>query len=115
MIGMSMNKTTKRDTRPFTYLWVFDPQTREVVLEDERGDGMANYPMHKTMAPHIVHAERTEGYAVAIEDGWRIFDDDFEQPDPYITEKVRLALEGKHPPPPLPNVLPHGSPHLHSV
>jgi hypothetical protein len=113
MVGMNkpnlpMQKTAK-DHRPFSYLWSFNPETREVVLEDEEGDGKADYPVHEEMAPHIVHPDRVDGYAIAIDDGWRIFTDDMDEPDPYITNQVRKALRDKHVPP-LPQVLPHGSP-----
>ncbi len=101
----------RKDPRPLCYLWSVDPDTGEVVLEDEEGDGKANYPTHDTMAEHITHPERVDGYAIAIEGGWRIFTDDVEEPDPYILEHIRRALARLHPPPPLPHVVPHRDPH----
>lgn len=99
---------TAKDKRPFSYLWVFDPDTAHVTLEKQRSDHPADSPIHRDMAPHVTHPDRAHGWAIAIHDGWRIFNDDMQEPDPYIMDKIERALKGVHPPGPLPNIKYHG-------
>lgn len=104
-----------KDERPFCYLWSFDPETGHVHLEKQRTDHPADFPCHHTMATHIVHPERVDGYALAIKKGWRILTDEMHEPDPYIRERVSKALKGEHPPVPLPSIRYHGDPRAHEA
>lgn len=97
-----------KDKRPFSYLWVFDPDTSHVHLEKQRSDHPADSPVHREMAKHVTHPDRVHGWAIAIHDGWRIFDDDMQEPDPYVKDKVEKALKGEHPALPLPSIRYHG-------
>lgn len=98
---------TARDKRPFLYHWAYDPDTQTVHIED-RGDHPSEFPVHKHMAKHITHPDRVDGFAIAVINGWRIFTDDLQKPDPFVIERVRRALEGEHPPKPLPHIRYHG-------
>ena len=99
-----------KDKRPMQYLWVYDPETCKVHIEDSRHEHPADFPMHGHMAEHVTHPERVDGYAVAIKDGWRIFADDLSEVDGYVKERVKEALRGEHPAAPLPNLRYHGDP-----
>ena len=99
-----------KDKRPHMYLWVFDPETNHVHVEDGKSDHPANFPLHGTMAEHVTHPDRVDGYAFAIKNGWRIVDDELGEVDGYIKERVKKALQGEHPAPPLPSIRYHGDP-----
>lgn len=101
----------KVDDRPLSYLWVYDPLKSEIHLVNGRGEHPADFPLHREIAPHVNHKDRLDGYAFRIEGGWRIMDDHHRKlDDPFIIKKIREALRGEHPAPPLPQVRYHGSP-----
>lgn len=99
-----------KDTRPFQYLWVFDPATNKAHIEPGSNNNVAEFPIHQDMAEDISHPDRQHGYAVRIKNGWRIFDEEMEEVDPFVKKCVHEALEGKHPHPGLPHILYHGDP-----
>lgn len=91
------------DHRP-DYLWVFDPEGNGTVhLETHKGRHPAHYPTHRTMATHVTHPERVQGYAWPIlgvnnrPTGWRILNEDFKPlDDPHVQRRVLLALGQRH-------------------
>lgn len=103
-----------KEDRPIGYLWVYDPDTTEVHLQDEKGDHPAHYPTHAEMAQHVTHDDRQQGYAWSIDGGWRI-EDEFSKKitDPFLLKRIHEALRGEHPAPPLPHVRYHGDPNQH--
>jgi hypothetical protein len=102
-----------KDKRPLEYLWVYDPETTRVIVQDAKGEHPADFPLHEDMAEHVTHPDRIDGYAIPIKNGWRIIADDLSDVDGFVKERVKDALQGKHPPPPLPSIRPHGDPALH--
>lgn len=87
------------ETRPLAYLWVFDPVDSSIYLEDEQGPHPADFPMFSTMAQHVTHPDRRQGYAYSIIGGWRITDDyDGKVSDPVVLKCLSEALRAKHPP-----------------
>lgn len=103
------------DKRPISYLWVYDPQEAKVHVEDGKGDHPAHYPTHATMATHVTHPDRLEGYAYSIVGGWRITDAQHHRvEDPFVLRSVLAALRKQNPAPPLPAIRYHGDPAKHS-
>jgi hypothetical protein len=98
-----------KDARPFKYLFVWDPDKDEVHLEPE-DLGDTEVKMHHLMAEHVHHEDRVDGYAYAIDKGWRIVSDEHGELDPYVKERVKQALKGEHAPVPLPTIRYHGDP-----
>lgn len=93
--------------RVFQYLWAYDPQSNRVHFSPDEADHPADYPHHQDA--DINHPDAVYGYALPIEDGWRIFTDDLKEPDTYITNKVQKALQGVQEPE-LPSIRYHGDP-----
>jgi hypothetical protein len=101
----------EEDDRPAYHLWVFDPQTSEVTLDDNEHKSPADQVTHKDLAPHVHHPERINGYAYSIKDGWRITDDAHnEVRDKFIVKRVMAKLQGEYPEPALPHISYHRIP-----
>lgn len=93
------------------YLWKYDPVENEVHIEPGEADHPADFPTFETMAQHVHHPDKMQGYAFPIEDGYRITDDMGKKvEDPYIIKQIVLALNKENPPKPLPHVRYHGDP-----
>jgi hypothetical protein len=99
-----------KDKRPLQYLWVYDPETDRVHIEDAHNEHPAHFPLHDEMAEHVTHPERIDGYAISIKNGWRIVNDHMKEVDGFIKEQVLAAIRGDHPTPPLPSIRYHGDP-----
>lgn len=99
------------DQRPTEYLWVYDPQEAKVHVEEGKSKHPAHFPTHETMATHVTHPDRLQGYAYSIVGGWRITDQDHHRvEDPFVLKSVLAALRQEHPPAPLPSIRYHGDP-----
>lgn len=84
---------------PIYFLWIFDPQKDETILEHNEGRHTAEHVDHQELARRVPHPERVHGYAYKIKDGWRITDWEHRPvDDPHIQSSVRRALrkEGAH-------------------
>lgn len=92
---------------PFQYLWSFDPTTNKVHIMDSAGKHPADYPHHSDIEIH--HPDRVDGYALPIKNGYRIFNSDLSESDPYVTHQVKAALQGRDDPT-LPAIRYHGDP-----
>lgn len=83
---------------PYYYLWVFDPETSHVHLEHNANRHPKDAVDHADLAARVPHPDRVHGYAYPIRGGYRITDwDHREVKDPFIKERVRLALQGRQP------------------
>jgi hypothetical protein len=96
--------------QPFQYLWSYDPETSKVVMKNSTSDHPADFPHHSDVK--INHPDRIDGYALPIKNGWRIFNTDLTESDPYITQKVKEAIDGLDRPE-LPAIRYHGDPGGH--
>lgn len=97
------------------FLWVYEPPAHEgeegkIHLENADAEDPLDDPTHETMATHVTHPDRVEGYAYTIKGGWRITNDEHKGVDPYIKRLVLKALRGEVPTPPLPHIRYHGDP-----
>lgn len=98
------------------FLWVYEPPAHEghpgkVHLENAKTDHPADFPTHGNMATEVTHPDRKEGYAYAIQGGWRLTTSDHKKVvDPYIKKLILTALRGESPLPPLPQIRYHGDP-----
>jgi hypothetical protein len=104
----------KSDERPHTILWVFDPEKNETQVDWRQRHHPADWPSHNTMAPETLrHPHHQRGYAIPIENGWRVMDHKLKPvDDPFVTKSIQRALRHSFPPD-LPKVLPHGDPLKH--
>jgi hypothetical protein len=103
----TIQSSQKNQIKPFQHLWSFDPSTSKVHILDAAGKHPADYPHHSDIEIH--HPERIDGYALPIQNGYRIFNSDLTEADPYVTQKVKEALEGINSPS-LPSIRYHGDP-----
>ena len=91
----------------FQYLWTYDPSNGRVTLKDSASDHPADFIYHSDIEVH--HPDRIDGYALPIKNGWRIFDSDMSETDPFITQRVKDAIQGLTSPL-LPQIRYHGDP-----
>lgn len=81
------------DSKPFYYLWVFDPQEDKVIAEHNERRHPAEHIDHSHLADRVPHPERVHGYAHRIRGGWRITDDSHRPvDDPHVLKLVKDAL-----------------------
>ncbi len=78
--------------KAFQYIWSYNPETSQVHLIDADGNHPADFPHHADI--EINHPDRVDGYALPIKNGWRIFNSDLSESDPYITQQVKNAISG---------------------
>ena len=80
---------------PMYYLWVFDPETGQVVVTHNEGVEPVEHQDHDDLAQLVKHPNRLHGYAYRIRGGWRITDWEHKPVgDPYITKQVVKSLDG---------------------
>lgn len=80
------------------WIWVFDPATGKVQVEDNEDRHPARHLDHSDLARRVPHPDRIHGYAYRLRHGkgFRITDwDHREVKDPYVKRQVGLALEGR--------------------
>jgi hypothetical protein len=81
---------------PVYYLWVFDPATGTVRVENTDGVSRANQQYHLDLAQEIPHPSRIHGYAYPIRGGYRITDWEHKPVvDPFVKHQVVRALDGQ--------------------
>ena len=79
---------------PIYYLWLFDPQTGHVTVENTDGVPRANQRYHVDLAEDVPHPERVQGYAYPIRGGYRVTDWEHRPvDDPYIVNQVVRTLD----------------------
>lgn len=92
-------------TGPIYMLWVYDPMTGHVTIEDNEDKHPAQKHTHTDMCPEVIHPSRINGYAYKIVGGYRLTDDDHKTiEDPYVTKAVLKALKKKYSIKPLPKI-----------
>jgi hypothetical protein len=79
---------------PVYWLWVFDPMTDSVRVEENESQHPAHAITHNSFREDILHPNAVFGYAYRIKGGWRITDADHKQVrDPHI---LKLLLRELH-------------------
>jgi hypothetical protein len=82
---------------PLYYLYVFDPQTGTVTIENTEGKPRAEHKYHAELAEEIPHPGRIHGYVYPIQGGYRITDWEHRPlTDPFVKRRVIQTLEGQH-------------------
>lgn len=97
----------EEDDRPVYWLWTFDPEKDQIIIDHNENRHPADHLTHDTLAPHVHHPDKVHGYAYAIKGGYRVTDDDHKKPDTHVEHLVLQALRGEHPEPPLPSIRYH--------
>lgn len=87
---------------PVYYLWVYDPDSDDVILEHNEDKHHADHVDHADLGRRVPHPERVHGYAYRIKGGWRITTEDHKPiKDPHVIyEVVRKLKREKHEPKP---------------
>lgn len=99
------------ESGPIQYLWVYDPLTNKVTVDDNEDKHPAERITHKDFMPDVTHESAVRGFAYKIKGGWRITDrDSREVPDPYINKLVVAALKQEPATEPEPHPRYHGAP-----
>lgn len=97
------------DSGPISWYWVYDPVDNVVHIDHNEGRHPAYRITHKDHHPEITHESSLRGFAFKIKGGWRIVDRASKEiDDPYITNMVVAALEGKPQSNPEPHPRYHG-------
>jgi hypothetical protein len=79
---------------PVYYLWVFDPDTGEVIVEHNEGVDPIEVHDHGDLARLVANPNRVHGYAYRIRGGWRITDWEHKPlGDPFILKRVVKSLD----------------------
>ena len=81
---------------PVYYLWVFDPQEDQVIIEHNEERHPAEHIDHSDLEKRVLHPEKVQGYAYPIEGGYRVTDTKHHAvEDKHIVDLVRRTLDGK--------------------
>lgn len=84
-------------TLPPYVLWVFDPDTSEVLIEDNRDHHPAQKVDHGDLGRLVTHPSKVNGYAYRIHQGWRITDHEHKPvTDKHIFKQVTRFLRKKY-------------------
>lgn len=103
----------EEDDRPIYHLFVFDPESGKVKLDDNENASYADQVTHKDLAQDVHHPDKVQGYAYSIEGGWRITNDEHNEiKDPFIIKRVLQKLRGEYPEATLPHISYHRLPDL---
>lgn len=85
----------EREEGPLYFLWVFDPDSGEVILEHNEDRHAAEHVDHGHLAERVKHPDKVHGYAYKIRGGWRITTWDHKPvDDPFVVKQVRGELNG---------------------
>lgn len=80
-------------SKPFYYLWLYDPHTDQVILEHNEDRKPAYWVTHREMIHKFPSHDTILGYAYDIKGGWRITDWDHKKiDDPHILKEIREVL-----------------------